>query len=234
MNKLILLVFVFITHFAFAEKITAKKVLNTLDSTDQNEISIIIKQGVEQSKYLNGTTLILLSGLAFKNEDFENAGMFNYQCMVRVGVDIEVFPPRTKNRKNEVAKILALIHNLTPAFNEYVFYNPNNISKLIDPFSNWQPICDDSYDPGWIYEGEPDFKLCDELFEEKISGIASFLKDRSKLLNHKEYKLLLMEIEGPSRNSDLSLEDVENIENRMLAIEKELKIIGQITKNLVN
>jgi hypothetical protein len=40
----------------------------------------------------------------------------------------------------------------------------------------------------------------------------------------------LMEIGGPSKNNDLSLEDIKNIENRMLEIEKELKIQGQITR----
>lgn len=103
---------------------------------------------------------------------------------------------------------------------------------MIVPFSKWQPICDDSYDPGWIYDGEPDFKLCNKYFKDKIPSMVSVLQDRSILLNHEEYKLLLMEIEGPSPNSDLSLEDINNIENRMLAIEKELKIIGPITKKM--
>jgi len=231
-NKVIFLFFVIASYSAFAEKLTADRVLKALDSSDKNEISKIIKQGIEQSKYLNGTTLILLSGLAFAIEDFESAGVFNYQCMVRVGIDVEVFPPKTKNRKNKVAKILAYIHYLTPVFNEYVFYNPDVLPEVIEPFSNWQPICDDTYDPGWIYEVEPDFKLCNELFEDKISGIASFLKNRSKLLNNSEYFELLTQIKGPNKNDDISLTNIEVIENRMFAIEKELKIEGEITKKL--
>lgn len=231
--KVVLILIVLLTsHSVFAEKVTAERVLKALDLKDKNEIFNIIKEGHEQSNHLDGTTLILLSGLAFTVEDFQSAGVFHYQCMFRVDADIQIYPPKYKNRKNEIAKILVLIHKLNPVFNEYVFYHSDNLPKLIEPFSNWQPICDDSYDPGWIYEGEPDFKLCNKNFEDKIPDMVSVLQDRSKLLNHNEYNLLLMEIDGPSKNSDLSLDDVENIEIRMLAIEKELNIKGQITRKM--
>jgi hypothetical protein len=138
-NNLLLVFLAFFSYSAFAEKVTAERVLKALDSTDKNEISIIINEANQQSNNLDATTLILLSGLAFAIEDFESAGVFNYQCMLRLGVDVEVFPPKTKNRKNEVAKALAFIHKLTPVFNEYVFYRPGNLPKVIVQFSNWQP-----------------------------------------------------------------------------------------------
>ena len=232
MNKYIFLLFVIISQIAFAEKLTAERVLKAFDLEDKNKVFNIIKEGHEQSNHLDATTLILLSGIAFTVEDFQSAGVFHYQCMFRVDVDLEIYPIKVKNRKNEIAKILALIHKLNSVFNEYVFYHPDNLPKLIEPFSNWLPKCDDTYDPGWIYVGEPDLKLCNKIFEDKIPRMVSVLQDRSILLNHTEYFELLTQIKGPNMNNDLSKDNIEVIENRMLEIEKELKIIGQITKKL--
>ncbi len=232
MNKFILLVLIFISNFAFAEKVTAERVLSAFDSSDKNEVSVIIDDANQQANSLDATTLILLSGLALQIEDFKSSGVFYYQCMLRGVIDGETFPIKNKTLNNKLAKVSALIVKISPIFKEYIFYNPEIFSNVVEALPNWQPLCNETYDPGWVYEGEPDYKLCNEKFDRDLSGLISVLTERSTLLNHEEYNLLLMEIEGPSINSDLSIEDIENIENRMLAIEKELKIIGPITKKL--
>lgn len=218
-----------------AEDLNSELIMKKVESSKPNELKLVIKQGMDQSEKLDSYSLILLSMASLKNGDNLSTELFLYQALLRAGVDREVYVPTETGGNSPTLALMALRQQISSALSYAEQKTPEQYQYLIDSLKNWKPICENQYNPGWVYEVIPDLQLCQSKFKELIEKNVSSMIQKKVLYEHSEYFTLLkkwqdLQMKLMFSQSTEPDEELINLQNKLIDIEKELGVKGEVTK----
>lgn len=237
MKKILIIGLMFIS-IGCAKDLNPELLMKKIETSNPDQLKTIIETGHNDSELLDSYSLILLSMASLKNTDSLGAELFLYKALLRAGVDRDVYVPTDTGGNSPLLALMALRQQITFALSEGANKSPKQYQYLIDSLKNWQPICDDSYNPGWDYEVTPDLQLCQSKFKELIDKNIDSMLQRKVLYEHPEYFTLLKKWQDLKMKSVFSQSKVPDkelitLQNKLIDIENELGVKGEVTKQLL-
>ena len=235
MKKLVLISLI-VAMACGAKVLNSELLMKKVEESNPTELIEVIKQGKSESEILDSYSLIILSMASLKSEDALSAEVFLYQALLRAGVDKQVYTPTKTGGDSPLLALMALRQSITFAISEGDPKSPEQYQFLIDSLKNWKPICENQYNPGWEYEVTPDLKLCRSKFDELIKKNVESMAQRKVMYEHPEYFTLLKQWQDLTMKSLFSQstepdKELINLQNKLIKIEKEMGIKGEVTKH---
>lgn len=222
---------------ACQEDLTAESLMASMKDAGPEDIDRIVADGVEQSNGLDAFTLMTLSTVALKKEDYFHAELFMFMSMLRAGVDKEIYPPVGSGGDSPTLVLMAMRQSISQALQEGPIKSSDTYQALIHAFENWEPHCDGSYLPGWDFSGTPDYENCRSKFTEFISNNVENMKKRLPLYEHPEYFTLLkdwqeLNMQHLFSDADEISEAHKAIQEKLALIESEASINGEVSQHI--
>ena len=136
----------------------------------------------------DSVTLLATAASALQEQQLKQAAILYQAGKIRAKIDLEHYKSSKKGGNSPATGLGALISVLAQQINSHPALSmPTAYQVMADRLTKWEPHYTSAYDPGWKYEGSPNFQEVQKEFDELKNQQVRHFQGLATLLSNEEY-----------------------------------------------